>query len=587
MMIMKKSLFLPAVLSVVSFLSVSCQKGESVPPENRDAPLREETGVVRSYWKKIDIPNSVGNIRRLCEERYGATAAATGTPAPFGAPSPVPDIEPTHYYVRFEPDTDEEYYALKGDGNLDVYSHPLDCEIPEGSVSYIDPEQPLDKPQFLFGIMPVGYTPGNVRYTVLDEIVRDPDGGSLDDLVDMLSGVRFGDYTGSTGIDMGVGTPIGVGDNGNGGSSGTGTGHLQGGANAESIANHDKNRPPQEDTRLRGRIRVWDDEVGDYIPLSGVKVKVYDLWEGGATATTNALGVFVIEKRYKGDVSWSIQWEGDRYDIRDGDLPQAEYNRGGKTRQNWFLDIGSANDPYKSMRFATIYRAAQRYFHGDIGGLQRANNLGYILIHSKVKISYHDYGGTGWYNGEGLGVIPHIRIYKYQVGFSNNTTDKIFSVTCHELGHIIHYNNMGQIQFWQVALYIKESWAEFVQWYLTMLEYRALGLPQANLDFLDEWLNYQWWPYEDRISLNIDSKPEYTSIFIDLVDDFDQSINSDINHTYPADWVTGYTASKLNEILMDSYGWASLKSNLKSNKPAGVTNALIDHLFKRYENICK
>ncbi len=146
---------------------------------------------------------------------------------------------------------------------------------------------------------------------------------------------------------------------------------------------------------------------------------------------------------------------------------------------------------------------------------------------------------------------------------------------------------MGQIQFWQVALYIKESWAEFVQWYLTMLEYRALGLPQANLDFLDEWLNYQWWPYEDRISLNIDSKPEYTSIFIDLVDDFDQSINSDINHTYPADWVTGYTASKLNEILMDSYGWASLKSNLKSNKPAGVTNALIDHLFKRYENICK
>jgi hypothetical protein len=55
----------------------------------------------------------------------------------------------------------------------------------------------------------------------------------------------------------------------------------------------------------------------------------------------------------------------------------------------------------------------------------------------------------------------------------------------------------------------------------------------------------------------------------------------------PMDSVTGYTASKLNEILLGSYGWLSLTTQLKANKPIGVTDAIIDQLMLRYGEICK
>jgi hypothetical protein len=160
-------------------------------------------------------------------------------------------------------------------------------------------------------------------------------------------------------------------------------------------------------------------------------------------------------------------------------------------------------------------------------------------------------------------------------------------VVSHELGHTVHYNNMGNIQYWQAEDYIIESWADFVKWHMSMLEYRALGLEQVSLNTLNTILSKQWWPYVQSGSLDIDNQPEYSSIFIDLVDDFDQSTANTATITYPTDSVTGYAASKLNEIVLDSYGWLSLTTHLKSNKPVGVTDALIDQLMTRYGEVCK
>lgn len=78
---------------------------------------------------------------------------------------------------------------------------------------------------------------------------------------------------------------------------------------------------------------------------------------------------------------------------------------------------------------------------------------------------------------------------------------------------------------------------------------------------------------------------EYSPLFIDLVDDFNQKATYN-DSKYPNDQLFGYTMSTLNKILKKSYGLSSLKSNLKSgSKPLGVTNAKIDLLFKKYEEI--
>ena len=52
---------------------------------------------------------------------------------------------------------------------------------------------------------------------------------------------------------------------------------------------------------------------------------------------------------------------------------------------------------------------------------------------------------------------------------------------------------------------------------------------------------------------------------------------------YPNDNVTGYTLSTISRnILPDSYGLTSLKNAVKNNKPAGVTDEVIDELFALY-----
>lgn len=134
---------------------------------------------------------------------------------------------------------------------------------------------------------------------------------------------------------------------------------------------------------------------------------------------------------------------------------------------------------------------------------------------------------------------------------------------------------MGNIQYWQTELYIKESWANFVRLHLTALEYRALGLPAGDLASMSDYLSIQDWPAQ--------GSSDYSPIFIDLIDDINQGAAPPIA-MYPNDTVTGYTPDQLNSFLLSSYGVSSLKANVKANKPTGIIDIQIDNLFKFYEN---
>lgn len=51
----------------------------------------------------------------------------------------------------------------------------------------------------------------------------------------------------------------------------------------------------------------------------------------------------------------------------------------------------------------------------------------------------------------------------------------------------------------------------------------------------------------------------------------------------PLDIVTGYTFSQIETVIIPySYGLSSLSTQLKSNKPAGVTDLQIDNLLEAY-----
>ena len=146
------------------------------------------------------------------------------------------------------------------------------------------------------------------------------------------------------------------------------------------------------------------------------------------------------------------------------------------------------------------------------------------------------------------------------------------------MAHQLHSQYLGNIQYWQVSKVIYESWAEAVEWAFTNDEYNRYGVTNYN-----HANGHQRWT---RASSNW----EYSPLFIDLTDDFNQrnggtyygsyySPSSD----YPNDLIGGYTLSYINyNILDEAYGLSSLNSSLKNHKINGTTNSQIDELLNLY-----
>lgn len=318
----------------------------------------------------------------------------------------------------------------------------------------------------------------------------------------------------------------------------------------------------------KANIKAWDDLLGRYIPLKGVKVIII---HGGVwcTRTTDKDG-YVKFPKCVGPVIYKIEWSDTYWQIYDGYYEPAYYCRSGTNRSTWNLNISGG----KSLHYACIHRAARRHLYEYNCGIDRPFHF--------HRICYFDKKGTSQYWADMAayagGAIPDILVYgKKNSNGKYKQTHELFSTVTHELGHAQHCMGMGRIDYWQVSKIIYESWAECVAWSLSNQEYEELNASQEQRSYLNIINSLQdKWP-DDKEDL------AYSPIFIDLIDNINQRVVYN-SYTYPNDQVSGYTMYRLNQILKKSYGLTSLKCNLKSsNKPLGVTDAKIDLLFKKYE----
>ncbi len=253
---------------------------------------------------------------------------------------------------------------------------------------------------------------------------------------------------------------------------------------------------------------------------------------------TDSKGNFSCNGRFRRDANYSIKWGG------------------------------------KSLHYASIHRAAYRHFYGYNLGIKRP----YKKPGGSWKICYYSKRGTGDFWGDlGGSILPDIRIFGYDSkDGAYKETDLVYRTTAHELGHASHCVSMGNIKYWQVSKIIYESWADAVEWALTHQTYNELGLVYNN-DLVTRF-NKQNWPYHG-------GEKEYSSLFIDLNDNYNQSKNNKGGKKYPNDNVTGYSMGRLSSIVAKSYGLISLKRNLKANKPYRVTDSQINELFNKYEEV--
>ncbi len=140
--------------------------------------------------------------------------------------------------------------------------------------------------------------------------------------------------------------------------------------------------------------------------------------------------------------------------------------------------------------------------------------------------------------------------------------------------------NAGIIQYSQVNTFIAESWPVAVEWFITSLEYRSRGIVNYGTENFSIPASYpldrayQYWTKS--------TSADYTPIFIDLVDGFNQSTFYMSSMT-PNDQVTGYTLAGIeSNFLKHVYGRSSLTDELKNHKPTGITNVQIDLLMNNY-----
>ena len=130
--------------------------------------------------------------------------------------------------------------------------------------------------------------------------------------------------------------------------------------------------------------------------------------------------------------------------------------------------------------------------------------------------------------------------------------------------------NGGIIQYSQVSTFIIESWPVAVEWFITSKEYKERGIPDYGGPFYQVGASYpidrghQDWK-RDTPGYNND----YSPVFIDLVDNFDQF---DYYPGSPDDIITGYTLAGIEStFLKHVYGRSSLTRELSNNWPSGAS----------------
>jgi len=464
-------------------------------------------------------------------------------------------VRPTHLYLRFQPKDWAEYDLLKSDTTLKLYQIPLDYEIETYGNTYQDPTIPQGNPTWQYVAIKYDYNFNkNIKYEILAELYLPESDNSIDQSVSNLriNGKGFVDAL----VDEAMILTKNYDDT------------LQ-----TNSANRSAFNP-------NGTVRVYDTRLGKMIPLQGVRMRARR-WFDVNEAVTDQNGWYQTSG-FKRPANYSLVFEAGSFDIRSGTFGQAMID-GPKQSSSWNVDLWDGVNRF----YAHVFRGAWRYHYGDVGGLTRPF-LGF-------KLKYAAYDKSGSAQGFNIGnwsifsINPNIFIYRFSSGNSEYASDEIFSTACHETCHTTHWKTMnaGPIQFSQVNEFIRESWPVAVEWYITSLEYRSKGITnygsenyQISASYpLDR--SYQYWQKSNS--------PNYTSIFIDLIDGYNQSQQTYINsstflpYTGINDPIFGYNLATIeSNFLKHVYGLTSLRDQLKKNKPTGVTDTQIDALISNF-----
>ncbi|MCF0200029.1 MAG: hypothetical protein HUK16_01460 [Bacteroidales bacterium] len=441
--------------------------------------------------------------------------------------APISSVQANFRYVRILPESQEELDAIERDTTIVLFDYPLHYKIAAWGSYYHDPSVNDSILTWLYSVVPINYEFPSGLNEELIYYVYIPPTEAKGDFYYLLEEEAY--------------RVVGYKED------------------------EDEEKAIMTTWIPSALIKGWDDVANRQVPIEGVKVIANYITKIG-TGITDENGFCEINKNFIHKVHYRIKWESGFWDIRNGILGQAYYD-GPTQKRAWNLEIAKNG---KSILYATVHKAAYKFFYGNRLGLRRPN-----LSYGKTKISVYDrsaWWGTGccWGTWSLLGIIPDINIAHPHT----TNTDFVFGTAIHELGHQSHLLFIGKGTYIQLAKEIHESWAAAIEWRLTNHFYNSeLGI-SYNYPY-----NYQGWHPGNKGN---GKTSYYTPIFIDLMENYNQII---LGSNYPNDAISGYNILYIqNNIITNAYGLSSLHTALKNHKINGVTDIQIDNLMALYWN---
>lgn len=471
--------------------------------------------------EEIQDPYSLATIREAYDSVVKTSNVTAGS-RPLAA---------THLYVRFFPKDSIDLELLEAESELDLYSYPLDREVVRyGSVT-------SDELNSRYAAVPIGHEILNeVSHTVLDSLCF-PDEIPVEEVANLNLTPQL--------VQKIEDEAILIADLGTGGATPMG-------ASTEFYP--------------RGCVKVYDHKLDDCVPVEGVRVRMR---RGTRTyhVYTDENGCFQSTKKFKEYANVSLLWESGKWDIRDGALKQASTSMGKISYRTGYSQI-AIGGVSKDWAFATIQRAAQRFWFKDICGISRPNYC------RKIKIRYTHEDGTSFNNqGDGWGIFTDIRIFREE------KSEYLLHTAFHEIAHCTQEGIQESKKMRSINITIRESWANFVAYILTSKEYLDLGMSidkykeigfvatnsiigeeiidNSMVYLIPNFFNKQDW------ELEYGSKT-YTPLFIDLYDNSNQYNYYNKDDMYPNDKIRSIPPETLQSIAFSARNKSELINKLRN-----------------------